>query len=324
MRYNPVLRKVYRAIFFIGLFLLVGAPSIYFDIKVPAAVNLPPNIESIAIIDRSHSENEVVNVLEKGLMSAISGKADRLSKPCIEGVFDQLKTQAKVSPVLTGIIEKRKGLAIEFPEPMHWIEVDRICREHRVDALLALEIFSRQYNSNVAEVKVGFRLYDPGTRQIIDEYQFFHGFSKNRPPSDGDPGLLVLNALNDDDAMKQAGYVAGTIYGKRISPFWIRAKRDYYKRSKRDPKMAEGARMMEVNNWEAAIAAFRLAIEHGHRKTKGRASHNLAIVYEILGELDLAYETAGDAWGKYKNRASREYSALLQQRIRERDMLAQQ
>jgi hypothetical protein len=323
MRNNLFITRSFRATLFIGIFLLLGAPSIYFNIMIPAAVNMPPNIESIAIIDRSHSENEVVNVLEKGLMSAISGKADRLSKHCIDGVFDQLEAQNRYSPVITGIVEKRKGSAIDFPEPMHWIEVDRICREHRVDALLSLEIFSRQYVSNAAEVKVGFRLYDPSSRLIIDEYQFFHGIGKNRPPSEGDPGLLVLNALNDDDAMKQAGYIAGTIYGKRVSPFWIRAKRDYYKRSKRDPKMAEGARMMEVNNWDAAIAAFQLAIEHGHRKTKGRASHNLAIVYEILGDLDLAYATAGDAWGKYRNKASKDYSAILQQRIHERNMLVQ-
>jgi hypothetical protein len=324
MIHNPAIRTVTRTLLLASLFLLLGAPSIYFDIMVPAAVNLPQNIESIAIIDRSHSENEVVNALEKGLMSAISGKADRLSKHCIDGVFDQLGAQKRYSPVITGIVEKRKGSSVDFPEPMHWIEVNRICREHRVDALLSLEIFSRQYISNAAEVKVGFRLYDPSARTIIDEFQFFHGIGKSHPPSEGDPGLLVLNALNDDDAMKRAGYTAGTIYGKRVSPFWIRAKRDYYKRSRRDPKMAEGARMMEVNNWEAAIAAFQLAIEHGHRKTKGRASHNLAIVYEILGDLDKAYTIAGDAWGKYRNRASKDYSALLQRRIRERNMLAQQ
>ena len=132
---------------------------------------------------------------------------------------------------------------------------------------------------------------------------------------------MVLNALGDDDAMKNASYIAGTLYGKRITPFWIRAKRDYYKRSKRDPKMAEGARMMEVNNWNAAIEAFQLAIEHGHRKTKGRAAHNLSVVYEILGDIDLAHATASDAWGKYKNKASKEYSALLKQRMREIDKL---
>jgi hypothetical protein len=318
------MKNAFRSALFISLFILLGAPSIYFDILVPAAINIPDNIESIAIIDRSHSENEAINILEKGLMSAISGKADRLSGHCIEGVHQQIMSQNKISPLITGIVEKRKGSAIDFPAPMHWLEVEQICKTHGTDAVLSLEIFSRQYINNVAEVKVGFRLYDPSSKLIIDEFQYYHGIGKNRPPSEGDPGLLVLNALNDDEAMKKASYFAGTLYGKRISPFWIRAERDYYKRSKRDPKMAEGARMMEVNNWDAAIDAFQLAIEHGHRKTKGRASHNLAIVYEILGDLDKAYSIAGDAWGKYRNKASRDYSALLQKRLQERDMLTEQ
>jgi hypothetical protein len=318
------MKNIFRSALFIALFILLGAPSIYFDILVPAAVNLPDNIETIAIIDRSHSENEAINILEKGLMSTISGKADRLSGHCIEGAHNQIINQNKINPVITGIVEKRKGSAIDFPAPMHWLEVEQICKTHGTDAVLSLEIFSRQYINNVAEVKVGFRLYDPSSKLIIDEFQYYHGIGKNRPPSEGEPGLLVLNALNDDEAMKKASYIAGTLYGKRISPFWIRAERDYYKRSKRDPKMAEGARMMEVNNWDAAIDAFQLAIEHGHRKTKGRASHNLAIVYEILGDLDQAYTTASDAWGKYKNKGSKDYSALLQQRLRERDMLTEQ
>ncbi len=318
------MKNIYRSALFISLFILLGAPNIYFDILIPPAVDMPDNIKTIAIIDRSHSENEVLNVLEKGLMSTLSGKADRLSKNCVEGAYDQLQSQSKIKPVITGIVEKRKGSAIDFPAPMHWIEVEQICRTHATDAVLSLEIFSRQYIDNVAEVKVGFRLYDPSSKLIIDEFQYYHGIGKNRPPSEGDPGLLVLNALSDDDAMKKASYIAGTLYGKRVSPFWIRAKRDYYKRSKRDPKMAEGARMMEINNWDAAIDAFHLAIEHGHRKTKGRAAHNLAIVYEILGDLDLAYATASDAWGKYKNRASKEYSALLKQRIYEMESLINQ
>lgn len=88
--------------------------------------------------------------------------------------------------------------------------------------------------------------------------------------------------------------------------------------------MAEGARMMEVNDWDAAIAAFQLAIEHGRMKTKGRASHNLAIVYEITGQLDLAFQTAQDAWGKFGNKRAREYAGILQQRINEVNILKAQ
>lgn len=314
------MKTLYRSILFISLFLLLGAPNIYFDILVPAVVDLPSNIEKVALIDRSLSESDVVNVLEKGLISTLSGKKDRFSKSCLDGLYDQFISNGKVAAVKTDIIEKRRGTALDLPTPLEWFEIENICAKYNVDAIVSLEIFSRQYVENVAEVKVGFRIYDPSRKQIIDEFQYYHGIGK-QAPTQGDPGSLILTAVNNDDAMKQASYVAGTIYAKRVSPFWIRVKRDYYKRSKRDPKMAEGARMMEVNDWDAAIAAFQLAIEHGHPKTKGRAANNLAIVYEITGNLDLALETAQDAWGKYRNKTAREYVGILKQRQYEMNML---
>jgi hypothetical protein len=318
------MKKIYRTPLLLAAFFLLVSANIYFDILVPAAVDIPAHISSMALIDRSHSENEVVNVLEKGLLSAISGQDDRLSKYCIEGAHDQILSNNKIKPVITGIVEKRPGTALDFPKPMEWFEVVNICKQHGTDAVLALEIFSRQYIDNVAEVKVGFRLYDPAKKMILDEFLFYHGIGKGGQVPGDDPGALVLNTLNTDDALKKAGYIAGTIYGKRITPFWIRAERKYYKRSKRDPYMAEGARMMEVNNWDAAIEALQAAIETGHRKTKGRAAHNLAVVYEITGQPELAYETAQVAWGKYRNKASREYSEILQYRLREINQLRNQ
>ena len=81
--------------------------------------------------------------------------------------------------------------------------------------------------------------------------------------------------------------------------------------------MAEGARMMEVNNWDAAIESLTRAYNTGRRKTKGRAAHNLAVINEILGQNEKALEWAQAAWGKHKNRKSREYADILRQRINE-------
>ena len=88
--------------------------------------------------------------------------------------------------------------------------------------------------------------------------------------------------------------------------------------------MAEGARMMEVNDWDRAIDALLKAVETGHFKTKGRAAHNLAVVYEILGDLDEAKRWASDAWGRFGIRKSRDYGYLLTRRINEQRLLDSQ
>ena len=76
--------------------------------------------------------------------------------------------------------------------------------------------------------------------------------------------------------------------------------------------------MMESNAWDAAIASLEKAIQTGHKKTKGKAAHNLAVVHEILGNLDQAKVYASDAWGLYKNKGSKDYGYWLTNRINEK------
>jgi len=85
-----------------------------------------------------------------------------------------------------------------------------------------------------------------------------------------------------------------------------------------------GARMMEVNNWDEAIVYLSEAVNTGKRKTKGRAAHNLAVVYEILGDLETAKLWAQDAWAKYRNKGSKNYSFILGNRIKEQRVLEYQ
>ena len=82
--------------------------------------------------------------------------------------------------------------------------------------------------------------------------------------------------------------------------------------------------MMEINDWFAAKEALFQSVETGHRKTKGRAAHNLAVVCEIEGNLEDAKAWAQEAWGKYKNKKSRDYLYDLNARINEMARVDQQ
>jgi hypothetical protein len=304
------------------VFLLCAAPTIYFDVMVPAAIDLPGHIRSLAIIDRSHSENKVVTLVEKGLYSAITGEKDPLSVTCINGLSDQLRNYQAIQLVHTPVVEKRPGTSMEFPEPLHWFEVDAYCKQFGTDALISMEIFTIQLLKDAAEVKVGFRIYDPASKQVIDQFMFFNSAGLRNPT----PNLegMVMKLVNEDGAMYDASYGAGVIYGKRITPAWYRAERKYYKRSKRNDDFAMGARMMEINDWNAAIESLEAAYQSPKRKTRGRAAHNLAVVYEILGDLPAAKEWAQVAWGKHRNKHSKEYVMILNRRMQDVAIIQQQ
>jgi hypothetical protein len=316
-----------------------GSRHIYFNAQVPAPYSIPHYIQSLAIIDRSIPEKEDLNILE-GILTGEGIRQDKLATQIvIDGLNQSLSNSSRYSVIRTSEKMKGSGSGRTFPEPLDWNKVEELCKKYEVDALVSLETYDSDfivtngtrkkgesgieiYARGVATVNCGFRLYYPVNKDIVDQYHFSHAETWE---TGGGTVLAAVGALmNKDAAIKEASFAAGIVYGERITPSWVRINRDYFRKSKHDPYLAEGARMMEVNDWERAIEALTEAVETGHPKTKGRAAHNLAVVYEILGNLEEAKKWASDAWGRYGCKRSRDYGYQLTRRINEQRVLEDQ
>lgn len=326
--------------------LFVAAKKISFNVLAPAVVDIPTTIQSVAIIDRSVPGNEKKNILE-GILTGEGPDQDKLAtQVALDGLNSMLQNSSRYQAVRASETMKGSETGRDFPVPLSWDIIEELCSKYEVDGIISLESYDSDfivtngsrlvnkklgertikvpefYANGVAKVNLGFRFYDPAQRSIIDQFHFTHTM-------DWDVGGSTLQAaieglLNRNVALKEVSFNAGIIYGERISPAWFRVTRDYFTRGKGDPDLAAGARMMESNDWDRAIEALTRATEARHRKTRGRAAHNLAVVYEILGDLDQAKEWATTAWGVYKNKKSRDYGYILTLRIQERERLRQQ
>jgi hypothetical protein len=78
------------------------------------------------------------------------------------------------------------------------------------------------------------------------------------------------------------------VYGARISPTWYTVHREFYKKIKKDANFATGSRRAQVNDWNGAVEAWSRAAQSRNAKVAGRAAFNLALAYEVLGDLDNA------------------------------------
>lgn len=316
-------RKIAVSILSLFLFFVCNAQTMRFNVMRPAFVNVPRNIISIGLIDRSVIENTGRNVLEKGLTAEWLGKDEIASRFAIDGLINVLLNSDRFSVVRTGKTLVKPGTAKAFPEPFSWADIETLCQEYKVDGIISLEVFDSDYiiPTNMASVTVGFRLYDLATKTIIDERQLtreiFWGGSVNSI------GGAINRLLEKDNAIKSVSYEAGVLYGERIAPTWFSIEREYYRKGKGDKNLEMGARMMDVNDWKAAIDYLKLGVTSKKRKVQGRSAHNLAVVYEINGELETAKKWAQDAWGLYKNKDSRNYSFILGQRIDEQALLGE-
>ncbi|MBN2350767.1 MAG: tetratricopeptide repeat protein [Bacteroidales bacterium] len=323
--------------FTIGILTLSGcsASRMSFNVMAPANKVIPKEIQTLAIIDRSVPENEDLNKIE-GILTGEGLEQDKLSTQFVlDGLRESLSTSSRYNVIRTTEIMKGSGSGFLFPTPLPWEKVEQLCEKYDADAIVSLETYDSDFIiskdilsltdlrvNGTASVNCGFRMYFPSEKSIIDEFHFSH---KQSGEIDARSIRAVIGTLITKNAViHDASFTAGMIYGERITPSWYRVSRDYFKKSKGDYDFEEGARMMELNDWDKATAALEKALESNKMKTRGRAAHNLAVVNEILGDLPAAKEWTTVAWGKYKEKKSKDYGYILTRRIQDQKALEYQ
>lgn len=315
-----------------------GAAHITFNVLTPAPVTIPAGVQKIALLNRTAPADADLDRLEAFLTG--EGKdRDRIpAQFVIDGLANSLENLTDYTIVRIPVLMKGSATGGNFPPVLSWETVEQLCRKYDADALIVLESYDSDFlytpdvggvlsgenadASAMATVHCGFRFYDPKDHLLLDEFYFNHRHAWNPQM-----GIVISSAIilkQKPKVIREASTVAGRVYAERITPQWFKVTRDYFKRGGGNPELGIGARMMEANNWDEAIAALEKAMEQGNRKSRGRAAHNLAVVYEILGDLDQAKEWATIAWARYKERKSRDYGYILTNRIREKEQLNQQ
>ncbi len=342
------MKKLYVLLSLFLVFMIASASSIItFRVMLPAPVTLPKNIKTIAIIDRTVPEKKGVNIVEGVLTGEGVGEDKDAAQVTLDGVYSVMQYSPIFKAIRTSEMLKGTSFGNAFPNPLPWDTVEMLCKKYNADAVLSLESFDSNFiisggtnllpgQNKVGEVigmaqhvasgsnsvNLGFRLYYPEEKNIIDEYRFSQNINWDHPANSLTDAVNAIAGKNQ--AVKDAGYKAGILYARRVTPQWYSVSREYYKRGKHNQDLAEGARMMEINNWDNAISSLEKAVQSRKRKVKGRAAHNLAVVYEILGNLDSAKIWAQDAYAKYRNKPSKYYLYDLNNRIQNQEILNQQ
>ena len=310
------------------------------EVLQPSQVVLPEHIKTIVTLDRSKPEKGFANVVE-GMVSGESVGQDREGRAkALLGLGDALsrtpRFQVKASSLeLTG----SKNGANMLP-PLPWQEIESICKRYGADAVAAIESFdnnttvshtssqSKQKNKDGTEtvvtsftarrnlrIYVGWRLYDPKVRAVIDETvitEFIDDSAYGSTQEAAGRNLPDIYAVTRELALE-----AGHKYGMRIAPVWITVSRTFYNTAKgaAQEAMERANRYVKTGDWEEAAKIWRDLVRSRDSKTAGRAAHNLAVAAERLGALPTALDWAKKAYNEYGNKASQSYILVLEQRI---------
>ncbi len=340
--------KKYSIILFAAFILIsCSTQQLYLNVVEPAPVTIPAYIKSIGVINRSIATDktkaldaldkafslEGVNLDKEGAMESIRGLSDELIK---NTRFNEVKT--------LNDIDFRTSALTDFPTPLTWEIVGQICTETKTDALFSLEKFDTDTHLNYSTrkvtiktplgsipglehqadmetlVKTGWRIYDPSSKTILDEYIYnesvvFTGRGIN-------PLVAAAALVGRKDAVNQVSNKAGQGYALRIIPYRLRVMRDYYVKGTNNFKIAK--RKAQVGKWDDAGVLWEKETTNSKTKVAGRACYNMAIINEINGDLDSALKWAQKSYEDTNNKLALRYVRILQNRQYKNDVLKTQ
>lgn len=301
----------------------------------PIAV-LPENVHTIATVNRSltKEENKGNSIFESVVTGEVAGSDRQASDHCLRGVYERANGWRQLSIAIPSKTRLYGTGSRDIPELLDWNLVKQICDSSKADALLVLETFdsnsdillstvTKQINAVITgdpvtpappnQIRMNvvclWRLYDPATKKIIDQYQ-----STNFLMFDGTGASF---AIPPPDALPRTAYVAGEQYIQRFLPGYYYVKRDMYKKGKGPGKQQfkVAFRRTQVADWNGAIEIWTELVKTSNRVGAGRACLDLAVAYEVLGKTDLALMWAKRSFTDYGNKLGREYANKLNYRI---------
>lgn len=343
---------IMRSTFIILLITIVAAlsscktSSLSVEVLKPAEITIPGNIKTLAVVNRSlpDKDSKALNIIE-GVLTGEGIFVDReASQKTVAGVVNALTSSPRFKvTVPDGLNLKGTGTAL-FPESLPWKTVENICKNYSADAVIALETFDSDvsihydkeekkrkegdrtvtYTEHIATldiaIEAGWKVYYPKDKKIVDQdvftdHKYWEGTGKNDDVAAG-------NLPDAREAIKEAGYFAGSQYAFRISPMWVMVSRKYYKKG---PEDFENARLnVKANDWEGAKEVWMRYIENADTKLAGYANYNMALYHEIQGDLEEAKKWAQKSYTQYLNKSAYQYLMQIKQRISDQERLQEQ
>ena len=198
-------------------------------------------------------------------------------------------------------VENTSLIAGEMP----WSEVKELCDTFRTDAILSLDYFKTRVitdyqkttnfevytnafaDLSYAEMKISyealFRVYDPLVEKVI--VRRFMRDTIIWEGTDRSARDLFYWFTPVKKALTETGIAIALDLSGEISPRWRTEKRSFFASGESNLKQA--IPLVNSGQWETVIALWKDTAENAKSKSvKSKAEFNIALGYEMLGNLD--------------------------------------
>lgn len=332
-------------LFLASLFLAAcgGQKPVAIEAIRPADIQVDADIRTILLVDRTQPPEgkEWLKIAEGALTGEMPGEVKAAAQEAINSLRNELQRSPRFE--VRTLPERLRGnsFTAAFPPPLDWVLQKQLLDQYQADVLVVLEVMDSDfivtngkrrvkrtvgsgenrreievdewYAQGVGNIKLGLRFYDPHKREIIYQQLISETFTWEKAADS--KAQAIANLISKSAATRELAAIAGRNYAHKIAPMPVQLRRIFYTRSKKTPALEEGGRLAQVGRWADAVEIWRQAIPGSREKDQGRMAHNIAVAYEVLGDLNQAQRWAQDAFALYGNRNARNYAAQIARRM---------
>ncbi len=323
-------------------------PAITLRVLEPAAVTVPPHVDTLAVIDRSRPSDAgegVLGVLEGVVSGEAIGVDTEGRHSALEGLGAGLGNSPRFRVVRT-ITNRGEVKSSLFDTDIPWEAAELLCADLGCNGIVALEAFdsdsrveheveTEEYEDEEGKkrtrkvhvvrrfthVLAAWRVYDLVQRRVVDEARDHS--TRRSWRGDGDTEAEAMGELPSQyHTVREVAFESGEHYAARIAPTWVRVRRPYFVTG--HDGLRDAKPYVMADDWLAAEQLWHEVREYGDPKARAKAAFNLALACEVDGRLARAVEWASEAVVDLPKPRVRRYLSLLKRRLAEQELLQEQ
>jgi len=273
------------------------------DVLRPAKVAFAPEANNLLLVNNTVTQpadyghkTELLNEKEK----SITIPTDSIALFCLSALTEELNGKDFFASVQMNQNSINPGNNFATTRSLSESSVKNLCNSVQADVLLSLdkievkdklsEYYLQESSTYLTNLEVKYEsywsIYYPNKTEAINiqfkDSVFWESESYSR--------RKALSDMPDrSNALIDGALYVGQNSVKRFIPYWEKADRYFF--NPRNKQMRQGMDSVYVKNWKAAISHWKLALEKSKKmRIQAEASNNIAIAYEILGDIDKAIE----------------------------------
>lgn len=311
------------------------------ETREPAQVTLPNNIVRVAVVNNVVEQPDDIGHYSYGIKSSVANKANASSDSVAIYYTEALAQFINEENHFQRVTYYNKPVRVDndfFMETLLDPEVmNDIRRKTGADAVISLDKLIIQtykkellnqggYKFNEMWVKINstIRVYLPSMEGKIPTVAYTDSLYWVGYDAFDDQFLQLDTILSREEAMKTIAVTAAEKMTNVFTPHWERQDRWYYTSSSK--LMREGEAFAKGAKWNAAIEKWLLyyiGLSERKKIDKAKVASNIALAYEMIGEMKDAMEWATVAYNLFSettapNSMERRRSQLYKNEIERR------